>query len=97
MITKFRRYRDRIAAEGVQPLTVTEWLLGRAAGRLMVTAATMAAKRRDHASLNSALLSIWAGNRTDGGQALITEVSPKELRQAIKEGRLRLVLDPEAP
>lgn len=97
MIAKYRKYRAKIHADGVKPLTFTEWLLGRIAGRLLVSVATMSAKRRDHASLNSALLTVWAGNRSDGGQSLITEVSPAELRQAIKEGRLRLVLDPQTP
>lgn len=97
MSSKFRAYRATIQAYGVLPITRTEWLLGRAAGRLLVKVATMSAKRRDHASLNCALLTVWAGNRTDGGQALITEVSPAELRQAMKEGRLRLVLEPQTP
>lgn len=97
MIAQYRKYRATIHTDGVKPLTFTEWLLGRIAGRLLVSVATMSAKRKDFASLNSALLTVWAGNRSDRSQALITEVTPAELRQAIREGRLRLVLDPKAP
>lgn len=96
MITKFRSYRAKIAADGVKPLTFTEWILGRAAGNLEVQAATMAKKRGDYASLNHALLTIWAGNQSRGGH-LAASLPPHELSKAIKDGRLRLVLDPEAP
>jgi hypothetical protein len=92
MIAKFRTYRDKIAADGVKPLTFTEWILGRIAGNLEVRAATMAQKRGDYVSLNHALLSIWAGNQSKGGH-LAAELSPPELNRAIKEGRLLLVLD----
>ena len=94
MITKFRTYRDSIAADGVKPLTFTEWLLGRLAGNLEVRAATMATRRGDHASLKHALLALWAGNQSKGGHHAITSLTPSELNQAIKDGRLRLVVDP---
>lgn len=96
MITKFRTYRTLIAADGVKPLTFTEWLLGRIAGRLEVRAATMAKKRGDHASLNHALLAMWAGNQR-GRTHLAAALPPAELSRAIKEGRLHLVLDAELP
>ena len=94
MITKFRTYRDKIAADGVKPLSFTEWLLGRIAGRLEVRAATMAKKRGDNASLNHTLLAIWAGNQRSRAH-LAAALPPAELSRAIKDGRLRLVLDPE--
>lgn len=93
MISKFRTYRARVAADGVKPLTFTEWMLGRIAGNLEVRAATMAEQRGDHASLNHALLALWAGNQSKGGH-LAARLEPAELSQAIKDGRLRLVLDP---
>lgn len=93
MIAKFRTYRDRIAADGVKPLTFTEWLLGRMAGRLEVRAATMAERRGDHASLNHAMLALWAGNQSKGPRLAAAALPPAELSRAIKEGRLRLVLD----
>lgn len=97
MITKFRTYRDKIATDGVKPLTFIEWLLGRAAGNLEVRAATMAERRGDHASLNHALLALWAGNQGKGRHdAAVTSLAPAELSQAIKDDRLRLVLDPKA-
>lgn len=92
MIAKFRKYRATIHAFGVKPLTFTEWLLGRVAGNLEVRAATMAKNRGDHASLNHALLAVWAGNQSRGGH-LAAKLSPHELSKAIKDGRLRLVLD----
>jgi hypothetical protein len=93
MITKFRTYRDQIAADGVKPLTFTEWLLGRIAGRLEVRAATMASKRGDNASLNHALLALWAGNQR-GHAHLAAALPPAELNRAIREDRLRLVVAP---
>lgn len=93
MITKFRNYRDKIAADGVKPLTFTEWILGRAAGNLEARAATMAERRGDHASLNHALLALWAGSQSSRGGHLDAELAPSELSRAIKEGRLKLVLD----
>lgn len=95
MITKFRNYRAKIAADGVKPLTFTEWLMGRIAGRLEVRVASMAKNRGDYASLNHALLAIWAGNQSAGGQRVASELSPKDLNRAIREGRLRIVLDPQ--
>lgn len=92
MIAKFRKYRDAIAADGVKPLTFTEWLLGRIAGQLEVRAAVMAQKRGDNVSLNHTLLTIWAGNQSKGGH-LVAELSPRDLNRAIREGRLKLVLD----
>ncbi|QOT19398.1 hypothetical protein [Paenarthrobacter sp. YJN-5] len=92
MITKFRTYRNQIAADGVKPLTFTEWLLGRIAGRLEVRAATMASKRGDHQSLNHALLALWAGNQR-GHAHLAASLPPAELNLAIKEDRLRLVVE----
>lgn len=92
MIAKFRKYRATIASDGVKPLTFTEWILGRIAGQLQVRTAFMAQKRGDHASLNHTLLSIWAGNQSKGGHAA-ADLAPAELNRAIKEGRLRLVLD----
>jgi hypothetical protein len=94
MIAKFRSYRDKITADGVKPVTFTEWLLGRIAGRLEVRAATMAKKRGDNASLNHTLLAMWAGNQRSRTH-LVASLPPAELSRAIKEGRLRLVLDPE--
>lgn len=94
MITKFRAYRAKIAADGVKPLGFTEWLLGRIAGNLEVRAATMAERRGDHTSLNHALLALWAGNQSRGGH-LVSELAPAELSRAIRAGRLRLVLEPE--
>jgi hypothetical protein len=93
MITKFRTYRDKIAADGVQPLSFIEWILGRAAGRLEVWAATMAKKRGDNTTLNHTLLVMWAGNQRSRAH-LVASLPPAELSQAIKDGRLRLVLDP---
>ncbi|MET4144278.1 hypothetical protein [Arthrobacter sp. UYCo732] len=93
MISKFRTYRAKIAVDGVAPLTFTEWLYGRIAGNLELRAATLAKKRGDHASLNHALLAVWAGNQSRGGH-LAASLPPHELSQAIKQGRLRLVLDP---
>lgn len=95
MITKFRTYRDKIATDGVKPLTFLEWLLGRLAGRLEVAAATMAERRGDHTSLNYALLALWAGNQSKGGHPTAESIAPAELSQAIKDGRLRLVIDPK--
>lgn len=92
MIAKFRKYRDKIAADGVKPLSFTEWLLGRIAGWLEVRAAFMAQKRGDHVSLNHTLLTVWIGNQSNGGR-LAAELSPRDLSRAIKEGRLRLVLE----
>lgn len=92
MIAKFRKYRSTVAADGVKPLTFTEWLLGRIAGQLEVRTAVMAQKRGDYVSLNHTLLTIWAGNQSKGGH-LAAELSPRELSRAIREGRLKLVLD----
>ncbi|MBG0738930.1 hypothetical protein IV500_05770 [Paeniglutamicibacter antarcticus] len=94
MITKFRAYRHRIAATGVVPITSAEWLLGRLAGRLQVRTATMAKRRGDNASLNHALLALWAGNQCKGGHLAAAALEPAELACAIKDGRLRLVIDP---
>lgn len=44
-MSKFRRYRETVAAEGVKPLSYVEWKLGRIAGKLEVAVATMAQKR----------------------------------------------------
>jgi hypothetical protein len=93
MITNFRTYRAQIAADGVKPLTFTEWLLGRIAGRLEVRAATMASKRGDNTSLNHTLLALWAGNQR-GHAHLAASLPPAELNQAIRENRVRLVVEP---
>jgi hypothetical protein len=93
MIAKFRSYRDQIAVDGVKPLSFTEWLLGRIAGRLEVRAATMAKKRGDNASLNHTLLAMWAGNQRSRAH-LAVSLPPAELSRAIKEDRLRLVVAP---
>lgn len=93
MISKFRTYRALIAADGVKPLTFTEWLLGRIAGRLEVRAATMAERRGDHVTLNHTLLALWAGNQRSRNH-LVASLPPAELSQAIRDGRLRLVIDP---
>lgn len=93
MIAKFRKYRDTIASDGVKPLSFTEWILGRVAGWLEVRTAVMAQKRGDNVSLNHTLLTVWIGNQSNGGR-LAAALSPRELSSAIKEGRLRLVLEP---
>jgi hypothetical protein len=95
MIAKFRSYRDRIAVDGVKPLSFTEWLLGRIAGNLEVRAATMAERRGDYASLNHTLLAMWAGNQRSRSH-LVASLPPAELNRAIKEDRLRLVVAPAA-
>lgn len=92
-LTKFRTFRASIAADGVKPVGFLEWYLGRLAGDLLVTTATMAKKRGDDSGLNHAILAIWAGNRTRGGQ-LAARMTPAELSQARRDGRLRLVVDP---
>lgn len=94
MIEKFRYYRATVQAPGVKPLTFTEWFIGRIAGALEVRAATMAKSRGDNASLNHAILTLWAGNQSRGGH-LAGQLAPAELGKAINEGRLRLVIDPE--
>lgn len=93
MISKFRTYRALIAADGVKPLTFTEWLLGRIAGRLEVRVATMASKRGDHASLNHTLLALWAGNQR-GRTHLAAALPPAELNRAMREDRVRLIVEP---
>lgn len=67
----------------------------RISGTLQVRAATMAKARRDYTSLNHALLALWAGNQSHGGHRIVDGLPPAELRDAIKEGRLRLVVDPK--
>jgi hypothetical protein len=92
MISKFRAYRDTIAADGVKPLTFQEWLLGRIAGRLEVRVARLSQKRGDVVSTNHVLLALWAGNQSRGGHTA-ARLSMRELNRAIKEGRLKLVID----
>ena len=94
-LSKFRKYRSTIATFGVRPITFREWYLGRLAGKLVASAAGMAQKRGDHASLNHALLAAWAGNQSKGGY-LIGSLKPWELSAAIKDGRVRIVVDEPA-
>jgi hypothetical protein len=94
-LSKFRKYRDTIAADGVRPITFREWYLGRLAGKVISSTAVMAQKRGDHATLNHALLAAWAGNQSQGGH-LIGELKPWELSAAIKAGRVRIVIDEPA-
>lgn len=95
-LSKFRKYRATIAADGVRPITFTEWILGRMAGHLEVRAATMATKRGDNATLNYALLALWAGNQGRGRHNAVASLEPAELNRAIKDGRVRIVIDEPA-
>lgn len=95
-LKKFRRYQQAIAADGVAPITFTEWYLGRLAGKIGTATATMAMHRGDHTSLNHTLLSTWAGNQTHGGH-LAGALKPWELSKAIRENRVRIVVDEPAP
>jgi hypothetical protein len=94
-MSKFRRYRDSIAAEGVKPLGYLEWMLGRVAGKLEVAVAVLAQNRGDNASFNHVMLALWAGNQNRDGGLLAASMAPHELSEAIKEGRLRFVVDQE--
>lgn len=95
-LAKFRTYRETTAAEGVCPISFTEWWLGRLSGKLLVVTATMAKTRSDYNTLNHTLLSVWAGNQSDGGH-LVGLLPPAELSRALKEDRLRIVIDEPAP
>ncbi len=95
-LAKFRMYRDATAADDVRPISFTEWWLGRLAGKLLVVTATMAQTRRDYTTLNHTLLSVWAGNQSSGGH-LVGLLPPAELSRALKEDRLRIVVDEPAP
>lgn len=95
-LKKFRRYQQTIAADGVAPITFKEWCLGLIAGKIIGATAEMAMHRGDHASLNHTLLATWAGNQTNGGH-LIGAMKPWELSQAIRENRVRLIVDEPAP
>ncbi|WP_422758897.1 hypothetical protein [Paenarthrobacter sp. C1] len=52
----------------------------------------MASKCGDHQSLNHALLALWAGNQR-GHAHLAAFLPPAELNLAIKEDRIRLVVE----
>lgn len=93
---KFRRYQQTIAADGVAPITFTEWYLGQVAGKIITATARMAQNRGDHASLNHTLLAAWAGNQSSGGH-LIGALKPWELSRAIRDDRVRIVVDEPAP
>ena len=93
-LAKYRAYRDLTATEDVRPIGFAEWMMSRIAGKLEVRVATLARKRNDNTALNHILLGIWAGNQSKGGH-LVAQLAPAELSQAIRDGRLRLVLDPE--
>ncbi|QOD05660.1 hypothetical protein [Pseudarthrobacter sp. BIM B-2242] len=95
-LAKFRRYQQAIAADGVAPITFKEWYLGLVAGRIVTATAKMALNRGDHASLNHTLLATWAGNQSSGGH-LIGALKPWELSRAIRENRVRLIVDEPAP
>ena len=95
-LKKFRRYQQTVAADGVAPITFTEWYLGIVAGRIIGATAKMALNRGDHASLNHTLLATWAGNQSSGGH-LIGALKPWELSRAIRENRVRIVVDAPAP
>jgi hypothetical protein len=93
-IADFRKYRATVTTAGVPPVGFLEWALGRIAGRLIVTTAKMAKKRGDTTALNHTLLALWAGDTSKGGH-LAGRLAPAELSRARKDGRLRLVVDPE--
>lgn len=94
-LQKYRAYRETIATDDARPITFTEWWLGRLAGKLQVVTATMAKTRQDYPTLNHSLLSVWAGNQSHGGH-LVALLPPAELSRAMKEGRLRIIIDPAA-
>lgn len=94
ILANFRKYRATVTTSGIQPVSFLEWYVGRIAGRLLVATAKMAKKRGDTTALNHALLALWAGDTSDGGH-LAGRMSPAELSRARKDGRLRLVVDPE--
>jgi hypothetical protein len=95
-MSKFRRYRDAIDADGVKPLGHLEWILGRIAGKLEVAVAVLAQKRGDDASFNHVMLALWAGNQNRDGGLLAAAMSPHDLSRVIIGGRLRFVVDEEA-
>jgi hypothetical protein len=92
---RFRAYRETTAVDGAAPVSFGEWVLGRIAGHLLVATAKKARKRGDTIALNHALLALWAGDTSDGGHPA-GRLAPAELSRARKEGRLRLVVDPES-
>lgn len=92
-LAKFRRYRAATAGDSDKPICIIEWWLGRMSGWLLLAAAKKAQARGDHAALNHALLATWAGNQSDGGH-LVGLLPPPELSRALKEHRLRIVIDP---
>jgi hypothetical protein len=94
-LAKFRRYQQTIAADGVAPITFKEWYLGLIAGKIVGATAKMALNRGDHASLNHTLLATWAGNQSSGGH-MIGALKPSELSRAIRENRVRIVVDEPA-
>lgn len=89
---KFIDYRNHIAAHAVAPISWLEWKAGRISGRLQVYATRMAARRGDHASVAHSLLAVWAGNQSSKHDALGT-YTLQEIRSAIKDGRLRIVVE----
>lgn len=93
---RFRKYRDAIAADGVAPVTFFEWALGRIAGSLLTRVATLAHARGDYTGLNHALLVTWVGNRSGRRLHLVTDLPPSELNTALRENRVRIVVDPAA-
>lgn len=95
-LAKYRTYRDATAADDVRPISFTEWWLGKLAGKLLVVTATMAKTRGDYVTLNHTLLEVWAGNQSDGGH-LVGLLPPAELSRALREDRLRIVVDEPAP
>lgn len=91
-IGKYRSYRKLISQPNVKPISFTEWLLGRISGKLLVAATAMAHKRGDYESLKAALLTTWAGNQNTD-RKIIPDMSPAELSKAVKENRVRIIID----
>lgn len=91
-LAKYRTYRDIIDRPGVRSIGFAEWLLGRISGRLLVAATTMAFKRGDKDTISASLLAVWAGNQSNGSN-VPEGVTPSELSRAMKEGRVRVVID----
>lgn len=91
-LKKFRKFRTHIDREGVEPISYREWLYGRIASRLNSETAKLAHKRGDYDTLNATLLSLWIGNQSGKGKA-IHSLPPHELSKALREDRVRVVLD----
>ncbi|MCU6479042.1 hypothetical protein [Arthrobacter sp. A2-55] len=92
LMRRYRAFRDHTNTESISPIGFAEWSLGRIAGHLIATTAKMARDRGDFAAMNAALLAIWAGNRAGGGQPIYA-AEPHLISRAIRENRLRMVID----